>query len=233
MARHALRGIEPFVFRCRRQTVAEADSIGLFVRTCTRCSAGRSQNVESTSWSFFGHVTAWRYLASNISTPASSALCPSARAGAIPISCSISLAFGWMRLGMASSALAVLCSRQHSIRVGGYTCRRAVQKSTAPSPAASLGSTFRAREHDVSQTADLSFADSPYSMRIRQKHDGPVRMDSARARPISPHWSATTARIGRAARRAFDLRRSGPRPRSPRRRWPDPPIQRGRAGRRR
>ena len=55
----------PFVTRCRSRTVANGDSIRFDVRRCRQCSAGKSKNASSASWSSTRQAVGFGYFASN------------------------------------------------------------------------------------------------------------------------------------------------------------------------
>ena len=88
------------------------------------------------------------------------------------ISCNISFALGCTRFGSLSRTLAILWTQQRCSLVPEYTCCRAAQKPSAPSPIASLGAgeawqngyaerllrTIKEEEVDLSEYADYADA---------------------------------------------------------------------------
>jgi hypothetical protein len=61
--RQAVRLPLPLVLRCRKRTMAIVLSIGLVVRICFQCSAGKSEKVNSSARSFDNHSHALEYFA--------------------------------------------------------------------------------------------------------------------------------------------------------------------------
>src|SRR5918994_849142 len=76
----------------RSRTVAKLDSMGLLVRRCFQCSAGKSKKVSKASLSLMRQSTAFSYLGENSATKASMPRSAWARVSAYMISCSARLA---------------------------------------------------------------------------------------------------------------------------------------------